>query len=88
MVSVAERAKRALVIMIKRLATLYSVTMTLTRDSADSAVRAAYRKISRKTHPDRGGNEEQQKSLNVAYEAWEKATKEKPGITKLFCPPN
>ena len=47
MVSVVDTAKRALVTLLKSLAAIYAVTLTLTRDSADSEVEAAYKKVSR-----------------------------------------
>ena len=75
--SALERAKRALVNLIKQIAPIYGVTTSIDRTSPDAAVKAAYRKLSKKSHPDRGGNVEHQKSLNVAYEMWEKADKEK-----------
>ncbi len=50
MVSEVDRAKRALVTLLRRLASLYAVTLDLTRDSLDADVRTAYRKVSRKTH--------------------------------------
>ena len=55
MVSAVDRAKRALVSVLRQLAALYSVVLDLTRESADSAIKTAYRKVSRKAHPDRGG---------------------------------
>ena len=55
MVSAVDSAKRALVSLIKRLAALYAVSLSLLRESPDSAVRTSYRKLSRKTHPDHGG---------------------------------
>ena len=48
----------------------------MTWDSADTAVRSAYRKVSRKVHPDHGGKTEDQQKLNDAYSQWENATKE------------
>ena len=55
MVSAIDRAKRALVALLKRLAAVYVVELSLTRDSADAAVRTGYCKLSRKSHPDHGG---------------------------------
>ena len=37
-----DRAKRALVTLLKQLAAVYSAVLTLTRDSSDAAVRTAY----------------------------------------------
>ena len=55
MVSATERPKRALVTLLKSLATAYGLVLTQTRDSPNKDVRTAYRKVSPKTHPDRGG---------------------------------
>ena len=53
MVSAIDRAKRALVVLLKHLATVYGVTVSVTRDSADKDIRRAYRQVSRRAHPDR-----------------------------------
>ena len=55
MVSETDRTKRALVSLLKTLAGIYAVTLNVTRESSDKDVSSAYRKLSRKTHPDRGG---------------------------------
>ena len=77
MVSELDRAKRTLVTLIKSLAALYSVVVEVVRDSDDAVIRGAFRKVTRKVHPDRGGNEADQKRLNEAYESWCKAGREK-----------
>ena len=69
MVSAIDLAKRALVILLKSLAMSYGLELGLARDSPDNAIRNAYRKVSRKVHPDRGGDAEQQKALNRARDA-------------------
>ena len=55
MVSASDLAKRALVSVLRNLFSLYSVAISISRDSPDSEVRTAYRTLSRKTHPDHGG---------------------------------
>ena len=64
MVSAVDQAKRALVSLLKSLATTYSLVLSVTRDAPDKDVRSAYRKVSRKVHPDRGGSAEHQTALN------------------------
>ena len=76
MVSAIDGAKRALVALLKDLATVYGVIVSTTRDSADKDVRRAYRQVSWRAHPDHGGNEEHQKSLSNANDVWEAALKE------------
>ena len=61
MVSAIDLAKRALVALLKTLAGIYSVNLNLTRDSSDNVVRSAYKRVSVRAHPDRGGREEHQK---------------------------
>ena len=75
MVSALDRARRALVGLLKTIAALYGVVESISRDSPDKDLRSAYRRISRKTHPDHGGDAEHQKSLNNAMGAWEEAQK-------------
>ena len=58
MVSAIDRAKRALVTLVKQMAALYRVTINIDRDSDDVAFQSAYRKVSMKSHPDKGGREE------------------------------
>ena len=77
MVNAVDMAKRALVKLLKELAVLYSLTLGVTRDSPDPAVRTAHRKVSVKTHPDHGGDADHQRQLNAAYSTWETAAKEK-----------
>ena len=52
----AEDAKRALVATLKSLARTYGLPVQLTRDAPDAAVRAAYRRVFRRAHPDKGGS--------------------------------
>ena len=81
MVSVIEKAKRALVAVILYLANAYGQRVTVTRDSTDTDVSKAYRTLSRKVHPDRGGNTQDQAKLNNAYDVWQDALKS--GLTFL-----
>ena len=54
------------------LALVYKVVVALERDSTDAQVRTAYRKVSARTHPDRGGDEEHQKVINAAHDEWQR----------------
>ena len=82
MVSELDRAKRALVTLLRRLASQYAVTLDLTRDSLDADVRTAYRKVSRKTHPDRGGRERDRESITRERERESKRERERERETK------
>ena len=75
MVSRLDQAKRALVMLLNRLAALYNLVLGVTRDSSEADVRGAYKRLSRKCHPDHGGNVERQKAVNAAQDAWQEAKK-------------
>ena len=52
----AQLAKRALVKLLLSLAAKYLVSLNLNRDSMDAKVRAGYKRIMLKAHPDKGGD--------------------------------
>ena len=79
MVSSVDHAKRALVSLLLYFAKLYRVVLNITRDSADDDIRKSFKKVSRKTHPDRGGSGEHQQALNDTYSAWEQKKREAKG---------
>ena len=56
MVGKVDLAKRALITLIKALALAYGITANVMRESPDPAVVSAYRRLSLKVHPDRGGS--------------------------------
>ena len=90
MPSAIDLAKRSLVGLLKRLATFHVIVLQLNRDASEADVRAAFRNVSRKAHPDRGGRGEDQQKLNGAYEAWQEALKKgrsKPGRAAPAAPP-
>jgi hypothetical protein len=63
MASASDLAKRALVTLIRLLAGIHCITTDVKRDSPVEGVRQAYRALSRKVHPDRGGKGEDQQKL-------------------------
>ena len=69
------QARRALVKLLLTVAAAYSVVVRLHRDSQDSEVLAAFKKVIRKAHPDKGGADEHAKQLNAAKERWDQAKK-------------
>ena len=79
MVSATDARKRALVSLLKLFASAYNIALQLTRDSTDADVRKAYRAVSKKVHPDKGGKTEDQEKLNLAFGTWEDALKEVAG---------
>ena len=76
--SVAEEAKRALVTLLLSLSRAYGVQADVTRESLDAAVEKAFRKVSRKVHPDKGGSAEDSQKLNAARDAWQAALRGPP----------
>ena len=55
MPSAVDLAKRELVKLLKSLASKYKLHLELSRDSSDNDVKKAFRKVSLKAHPDKGG---------------------------------
>ncbi len=77
----AQLAKRMFVKVLLALATAYAMTLGINRDASDQSLRAAFRKLARRVHPDKGGSTEDAKNLHTARDAWEAAMKDsaKPG---------
>ena len=67
MVSAVDRAKRALVTLLKLLATAYGCVADVTRDSTDLEIKSAYRKLSKRVHPDKGGDKHRFELVQKAY---------------------
>ena len=64
-----QAAKRAFVRVLLALAVVYNVELLITRDSSDTDVVKAYKKVSLKAHPDKGGKvEDQQEAVVMAVE--------------------
>ena len=82
MVTVVDLAKRAFVKLLLQLAVAYDLTLSLTRASPAAAVKAAFRKVAARSHPDKGGSLEHQQALNAARDKWENAVAEAPGRGK------
>ena len=70
-------AKRAFIKLILALAASYTVSVLLTRESTDSQVVSAFRRLVKRAHPDKGGRTEDVQRLNSAKEEWEKASRAK-----------
>ena len=66
--SPTSRLKRALVILLLHFAHIYTITVDVSRDSPDTDVKKAFRKVILKAHPDKvGGSVDAAKKLTVAY---------------------
>ena len=69
-VSPLQKAQRAFVTVLLRLAAKYCLQLGVTRDSSAKELTAAFRKVARRTHPDKGGTTADTQALNAAREAW------------------
>ena len=72
-----QAAKRVFVSLLLTLARAYEIAVKINRESPDKDVKAAFRKVSLKVHPDKGGRSEDFAKLNAAREAWEEAKQPK-----------
>ena len=68
-----QQAKRALVKVLLALAAIYTVHLQVSRDSGDTQVLKAYKRVALKVHPDKGGLQEHYQSLIIAKDSWDKA---------------
>ena len=59
------------------LAAFYTVQLTVTRESIDEEVLKAFKRISLKAHPDKGGRLEHCQLLNSAKDTWDAARRGK-----------
>ena len=75
--SAYEKAKRAFVSVLLLLSRSYHVPLEVTRESPDPELLKAYRRLARATHPDKGGQKEDQQRLNAARDRWADARSER-----------
>ena len=73
--SLLESARRAFLSLLLRLGRSHAVPLQISRESPDQELLKAYRRISKKVRPDRGGSLAQSQSLNASKYAWEEARK-------------
>ena len=71
MIGDLQRSKRALVTLLSTLARVYNLVLPLDRDASDQEVTSAFRRVSRRAHPDKGGRANDQQQLNAAKDAWD-----------------
>lgn len=70
MPSEVDLAKRELVKVLRALAAKYKVTLSLTRESSNKDVDKAFRRVSLKVHPDKGGSLADFQKLSATNDAW------------------
>ena len=87
--SAIQAAKRALVKVLVALGTAYNVPARVNRDSADSAVTAAYKKLVLKVHLDKRGTTDEFQKLQDAKQKWDAARQTSaprgPPTSRLMC---
>ena len=73
--SVHQRSKRAFVQVILSLAAAYGLVTQVNRDSDDEAIKAAYRRVVRRVHPDKGGSVADAQRLQAVKDEWDATRK-------------
>ena len=76
--STGQLAKRAFVAVLLSLANQYGLTVKINRDSPDAPLEAAFRKIVKQAHPDKGGSTDDAQKLQAAREHWTKTAHTRP----------
>ena len=79
MSSRSQLAKRAFVKVLLVLAATYGFSLHINRDSGDDAVSAAYRRVMKRVHPDKGGAVADAQRLQTAKEEWDGAKRGSAG---------
>ena len=77
MPSDVDLAKRELVKVLRELAGKHRVTLALSRESPDAEVQKAFRQVSRKVHPDKGGDLAEFQKLSATNDTWQDLRKKK-----------
>ena len=70
-----EAAARAFVKVLLALACVYELSLSVNRDSPAEAILAAFRKVAKAAHPDKGGQAKHFRELQAARETWGEARK-------------
>lgn len=65
--------------LLLRLARAHVLALGISRESPDPALLSAFRRVSRKVHPDRGGSLTESQRLNAARDSWDEARRSAPG---------
>jgi len=77
--SALQVATRAFAKVLVALASKYDVTVSVNRDSDDASFKSAFLKLVRRAHPDKGGSEDDAKSLHAARDDWAAAKADAAG---------
>ena len=79
-------ATRAFVRALLDLARRYAVSAEVNRDSSEVQLLAAYKRLLRKVHPDKGGRTEDQQHLQAMKEDWQRAVKGPKALSETRLP--
>ena len=77
-VNAAQLAKRSFLRELLAFAAQYVVPVHVNQDSQDKDVMAAFRRVARKAHPDKGRRVQDSQELHAAKNAWDDARKGAP----------
>ena len=78
--SAVDTAKRALVKLLKAAASTHGLESKVTRESPDKAVTKAFRVVSLRAQPEKGGDNDGYQSVMAAYDTWQKLVKDKSEV--------
>ena len=84
--SVVQKATRAFVSVLLAVAAKLCLTLSVSRDSVDSALHTAYRRLLKAVKPREPGHQQLRRKLETAKEKWEKAREKKGKVPLLVAP--
>ena len=80
MPSALDTATRSLVKLLRSTATKYKTQTSVSRESSDKDVAKAFRTVSLRAHPDKGGEKEGYQKLTAAYGSWQSLLKNRRDV--------
>ena len=80
MPSAVDTGKRELVKLLRGLAQRYQLRLDVSRDSSDKEVSKAFKKVSLRVHPDKGGEQTDFQRLSAANDTWQELVKRKGAV--------
>ena len=81
--SLRMRAKRAFVSVLLATAARFGLVLAVNRDADERSLAAAYRRVAKKAHPDKGGSTQAFQKLQAAKEAWDAARQNSAAAGRL-----
>ena len=80
MPSEVDNAKRELVKLLRSLSQRYQLRLDVSRDSSDKEVSKAFKKVSLRVHPDKGGEQADFQLLSATNDTWQELVKRKGAV--------